>query len=199
MTTALPIDGDLARTLADNAIGLFLEYRDQHGNDEPAARVAAIAEVVDGATTELERRCRICGCTDAEACDGGCTWYAVDVCDRCVNGAALIETERLRQELFEGHDAAHDAQHVSEELALAACCYAVPPSTRKYRPVSVPIEGGVGVEYVPTLWPWEVPAWKPVPADRVRELVKAGALIAAEIDRLRAATAASADDAGVTS
>lgn len=31
------------------AIGLFLEYRDQHGHDEPSARVAAALEVAEGA------------------------------------------------------------------------------------------------------------------------------------------------------
>lgn len=42
----------------------------------------------------------------------------------------------------------------------------------------------------PLRWPWEAEAFKPTPDDRVRELVKAGALIAAEIDRLgRAASA----------
>lgn len=41
----------------------------------------------------------------------------------------------------------------------------------------------------PRYWPWEPGWWKPGKgnsyADRVRELVKAGALIAAEIDRLQ--------------
>ena len=37
----------------------------------------------------------------------------------------------------------------------------------------------------PYLWPWRPSWWKPTPDDRVRELVKTGALIAAEIDRLR--------------
>jgi hypothetical protein len=50
----LPIEDRLARTLADNAIGLFLEYRDVHGYEEEAARRAAILDVVDGATMALE-------------------------------------------------------------------------------------------------------------------------------------------------
>jgi hypothetical protein len=33
-------------------------------------------------------------------------------------------------------------------------------------------------------WPWTQRTFKPTPHDRIRELVKAGALIAAEIDRL---------------
>jgi hypothetical protein len=40
--------------------------------------------------------------------------------------------------------------------------------------------------WLPGWWPWAERFWKPTPDDRVRELVKAGALIAAEIDRLTA-------------
>jgi hypothetical protein len=41
------------------------------------------------------------------------------------------------------------------------------------------------VEYcVPEEWPWFQERWKPTPDNRIRELVKAGALIAAEIDRM---------------
>lgn len=37
----------------------------------------------------------------------------------------------------------------------------------------------------PAGWPWHPKWWKPTPDDRIRELAKAGALIAAEIDRLQ--------------
>jgi hypothetical protein len=37
---------------------------------------------------------------------------------------------------------------------------------------------------IPCGWPWDAEWFRPVPKDRIRELVKAGALIAAEIDRL---------------
>lgn len=39
---------------------------------------------------------------------------------------------------------------------------------------------------VPSGWPWERRDWKPTPDDRVRELVKAGALYVAEAERIRA-------------
>jgi len=39
--------------LADQAIGLFLEYRDVHGYTEEDARRAASLEVSDGATVDL--------------------------------------------------------------------------------------------------------------------------------------------------
>lgn len=30
------------------------------------------------------RQCRVCGCTNAFACLGGCTWVAADLCSKCV-------------------------------------------------------------------------------------------------------------------
>lgn len=36
-------------------------------------------------TDFLHRRvCRVCGCDDAHACDGGCEWVQFDLCSRCV-------------------------------------------------------------------------------------------------------------------
>jgi len=32
---------------------------------------------------DLEPRCRVCGCTDDNACPGGCIWAAADLCSRC--------------------------------------------------------------------------------------------------------------------
>lgn len=87
-------------------------------------------------------------------------------------GAALIAAERQRQIDAEGWTPAHDADHVGDHLAWAAVCYVTPEYRRSTR-------NGVPVD-----WPWEKWFWKPTPDDRVRELVKAGALIAAEIDRL---------------
>ena len=93
------------------------------------------------------------------------------LCDAATDGVDLIAAERLRQIEGEGYDPEHDAEH-PEEMARAAACYAMPVGDR-------PFEYGV-----PLLWPWTPDYWKPTPDDRVRELVKAGALIAAEIDRL---------------
>jgi hypothetical protein len=103
-------------------------------------------------------------------------------------GAALIAAERQRQVSAEGWTPEHDAGHVGDDLAVAACCYALPNTMRRWKTV----RQGPGRDgrselrsySVPTLWPWEGRAWKPSVDDRVRELVKAGALIAAEIDRL---------------
>ncbi len=88
-------------------------------------------------------------------------------------GLELIRAERFRVIVEEGWDAEHDDGHVGGELALAASCYARPPYNRPLLGADLPLG-----------WPWTAVWWKPTPEDRVRELVKAGALIAAEIDRL---------------
>ena len=80
-------------------------------------------------------------------------------------GTTAITAERQRQVAVEGWTPEHDAHHSKGELARAAACYALGA-----RP--------------PGLWPWEDKWWKP--SDTKRNLEKAGALIAAEIDRLTA-------------
>lgn len=88
-------------------------------------------------------------------------------------GVQLIVNERRRQIDEEHWSASHDANHYpSDALADAAACYAL---ARKRK-------DGDPVRY----WPWDLRYWKPTANDRVRELVKAGALIAAEIDRIQA-------------
>jgi len=86
-------------------------------------------------------------------------------------GVELIAMERQRQIDVEGWDEYHDDEHEKGELALAAACYATIHTGRRDNPEH-------------PLWPWAKSWWKPTPDDRVKELAKAGALIAAEIDRL---------------
>ncbi len=84
-----------------------------------------------------------------------------------MNGAELIAAERQRQIEQEGWSGNHDdRENWNGQLIVAAACYLVPDRM-----------GG--------LWPWHPDWWKPTPNDRIRELTKAGALIAAEIDRLQ--------------
>jgi len=89
------------------------------------------------------------------------------------DGAALIAAERERQTTSEGWTTEHDDTHVQGELAVAAAGYATAWSRDALQPVR---------------WPFEASAWKPSD-DRVKNLVRAGALIAAEIDRVRRAAA----------
>ena len=98
-----------------------------------------------------------------------------------VTGVDLIATERLRQISEEGWLPDHDDGHFKGELAEAAACYAYV----KKAPFRTDRTNGDGrLVAVPFRWPWDGSWWKPCPDDRVRELTKAGALIAAEIDRL---------------
>lgn len=88
-------------------------------------------------------------------------------------GIDYISAERERQVNEEGWTPQHDAHYKDNELAYAAVSYAIPDIGR-YR----------YLDEKPKYWPWESKWWKPTPDDRIRELSKAGALIAAEIDRL---------------
>ena len=100
-----------------------------------------------------------------------------------MTGVELIAAERHRQRVIEGYGDAHDADHVNGELANAAACYAAPSMPR--RQIEPPGEYDRGGPTLPILWPWDRADWKPT-GNRIRDLTKAGALIAAEIDRLRA-------------
>lgn len=110
-----------------------------------------------------------------------------------VTGTRLIATERRRQIKEEGWTAKHDTRHGNGELARAAAVYAVdgPLFINETRMVRINEPRGIGDpdDYAPTtmhfpLWPWDSEWYKP--KDRIRDLVRAGALIAAEIDRLLA-------------
>jgi len=93
------------------------------------------------------------------------------------DAVSLIAAERQRQLDVEGWTPEHDDEHDGDALAMAAVSYALPPDHYE-RTCGGDLEG-----YPPRPWPWNHAWWKPSPSDRVRELVKAGALIAAEIDR----------------
>lgn len=94
-----------------------------------------------------------------------------------MSGVELIAAERQRQIDVEGH-APEDDDWEDGELGQAGAVYALPPETRDL--------DVLGTSLARILWPW--PGWyKPCPDDRIRELTKAGALIAAEIDRLERA------------
>lgn len=96
-------------------------------------------------------------------------------------GAGLIAVERRRQYTEEPWSEMHDDLHDGEELLAAAFCYLGDLINGPHAESS-------------SLWPWERAAWKPTPNDRVRQMVKAGALIAAEIDRLQRDEALSQQD-----
>lgn len=84
---------------------------------------------------------------------------------------ADVMTERQRQINAEGWTSEHDDEHENNEMAFAAACYAL------YAGNPYPGQG-----YTPPEWPWDAEFWRP--STERRDLVKAGALILAEIERL---------------
>lgn len=88
-----------------------------------------------------------------------------------MSGVDDIASERRRQVSEEGWTPAHDDQHTRGELEHAAVTYLI-HGAGSHAPLRTP----------PLRWPWAAKWWKP--KNRRADLVRAGALIAAEIDRL---------------
>lgn len=113
------------------------------------------------------------------------------------DGASRIAKERQRQVEKEGWSASHDAEHDQGEMAMAAACYATPIPIRGEMRIPRPcgcrsanecfhnLDGGAP-EWVDP-WPWDPKYDKREKHSRIRSLEVAGALVAAEIDRLLAA------------
>lgn len=98
-----------------------------------------------------------------------------------MNGIQLIAAERQRQWQAEGFSFIHDDGHTDGSLSEAGAAYA--------KVASAQVRGAEAHEFPADMmitegeWPWDAESWKPA-GDPLRNLIKAGALIAAEIDRL---------------
>ncbi len=142
-----------------------------HGDDEKAAAAAA----------ELPEQCDECEGTGATCRlhrGPECRTYEVPplvLGQAPKTGVELIADERLRQITQEGYSEQHDDDHFDDALPLAAVCYALPD---RYQAL---MSSDGDRERTPSAWPWLGRDWKP--ADRIRDLQRAGALIAAAIDR----------------
>lgn len=108
-----------------------------------------------------------------------------------------VLAERQRQWEREGWNHEHDDEHTDGSLATVAACYAMEPEDRDYseRVFRRDVGRSAGESIiirdkvtVPDLWPlsWHGGAWKP--KDRRRDLVRAAALLIAEIERIDRAT-----------
>lgn len=105
-------------------------------------------------------------------------------------GAERIAIERMRQVEVEGYDAAHDDEHDGGQLALAAACYAASVACAR---IYVREDYAAAIHFDDP-WPWEERfdarphdgnvLKDPDDEQAIRLLEKAGAMIAAEIDRL---------------
>ena len=101
-------------------------------------------------------------------------------------GVELIAEERQRQIEKEGWDSKHDDEHVPFSMSTAGAVYALD----LYKNWLISIRGrNQTIQLINNtldiLWPWDGKWWKPTPDNPIRQLTKAGALIAAEIDRLQ--------------
>lgn len=105
-------------------------------------------------------------------------WSAV-LCARYAHSSAVqdVLAERQRQVDVKDWTPEHDDEHPNGEIAAFAALYAMPPAARDW-PAA---ETGYGDTFGAALCPVD---WFPKFGDRRRELVKAGALIVAEIERL---------------
>jgi hypothetical protein len=90
-----------------------------------------------------------------------------------MNGVERIAAEQKRQIEVKGFTAEHDDKWNCGEMATAAAYYVITEDQRHK----------VG-RLANIMWSLLDDWWKPTPDNRIRELEKAGALIAAEIDRL---------------
>lgn len=113
-----------------------------------------------------------------------------------LNGVEMIQAERERQTGSLGYDEAHDDEHTEGELALAAICYAAPDR------VFIRTQHDEDVVSFADPWPWSedednrrtdtgrllsnrIESYHgQTIEERIDQLAQAGALIAAEIDRL---------------
>lgn len=87
------------------------------------------------------------------------------------DGARLIAAERERQREDEAWaPTCALLGHRADDLAYAAVSYALPPLARSLW------------DGLPAQWPWSAAEWQP--ADRKTDLIRAGAYIAAELDRM---------------
>lgn len=85
-----------------------------------------------------------------------------------MTGIELIEQERKRQIEVEGYDVKHDFSEPLNSIVAAAVSYAM---------------CDIDMKEAEAWWQWDFKYWKP--KDRRRNLVRAGALIAAALDKMQ--------------
>lgn len=135
---------------------------------------------VDAVLAELEQvldykaECQNhCARLEAELAEARATLQAYEASP----GVVAIARERRRQIVVEGWTDEHDAGHSAGELELAASCYAELAAVQLQAPDLAKCAG----QRPPANWPWEPHWWKP--STPARNLERAGALIAAALDR----------------
>lgn len=106
---------------------------------------------------------------------------AEDLFELRINPSARdVIGERQRQVTAEGMTLEHDDRYKFGEMALAAACYAIAAPVLNFMDAT----NGVSprVPACPGMWPWSPSWWKP--RSSRENLVRSGALILAEIERI---------------
>ncbi|EPB5124259.1 hypothetical protein ACRJX6_000209 [Klebsiella pneumoniae] len=179
-----PVAADMADTKTARAIALFspanvLALVEALENSESRLHEVAVAcataeqalEKAQQQTTESENRVRkqnrhICELFDDNT---ALRQRIAELESRTVTAAAAdVLAERQRQVTAEGWTAERDDSYQNSELADAAACYAIHAHNQGFS--------------TPAHWPWSPTWWKQT--NPRRDLVKAGALILAEIERI---------------
>lgn len=93
---------------------------------------------------------------------------------------ADVAAERKRQIADECWTPGHDDEHGNGEMAKAAACYCL--TSRSPKQLQVSLKGPHQPLPIKAMWPWRMLWFKP--KNPRRDLVRAGALILAEIERL---------------
>ncbi|MCO7217087.1 hypothetical protein NH448_17860 [Halomonas sp. OfavH-34-E] len=105
-----------------------------------------------------------------------CKWPAhPDRYDNIDDALKLIRGERVRQVSKEGFTPDHDDQYADGELMAASICYLLAAVLQN--------AGLQAHRQPPTGWPWASEWWRPAGGAR-RNLVKAGALLLSELERM---------------
>ena len=150
----------IASEAREIAARVLIEHFDAELNRSPSDPIGARTRLTDRMAAAFGHRMKAAGRAEASA------WRPV---------VAEVAAERERQVSVEGWSQDHDDAHADYELALAAAAYALEAASWRPPP---------GDEAIITerIWPWDASWWKP--KDPRRDLVRAAALIVAEIERL---------------
>ncbi len=83
---------ELGVTLDENDIAEAYYYRTDRSEDDDEDTENDVKDTENKESTE-PRKCRVCGCTDDHACEGGCYWVEDDLCSSCVGAEEPPERE----------------------------------------------------------------------------------------------------------
>lgn len=191
---------EIARSRTAKAIKIAAELEAQRGkwphDESPEERFEwFLQNTIDRAPEPLRRLgellSRLMDDDDWKTADRLLIGSCVAMAEHASRAALDVQGERRRQVEAEGWSPDHDAEHNGGELAAAAAAYALHAADQLN-----PYSQGDGGDEAPSFWPWHngiagrgegpektEPAWWK-PTTQRRDLVKAGALILAEIERL---------------